>query len=383
MSTRITQHNEDLEQLMRISQQTKLALLNQTFDGLFSRNETFTRPHPINGTRIALEIEHRGLCEDIPQNKEVVFRRRKVLKDKCERSRKQLKEYYDELLKETAKTEDASLGKRKVNGIGVPEASVDPADLMQLLAPHQLGNFPSTEGAAEKRLQAINDPSLFEEKRVLEMGCGDGAFLHEVAREYKNCYLKGVDADSKLIELAASRTRTCKDDNQTQKEIPDLDWVPICFRNRSKQKILTVNRVEKQSDSTEAKGPVNPVFETENIIKDITKYRYEQFDTLVCLSVMKWVHLNWGDQGLTRLFLKMYNSLKVGGRLVIDIHNWKSYKKRKKTLIAFAYQYSAISIKPKGILERLYRLGFELEREIPLGYETQLKRPIYILKKTT
>lgn len=103
---------------------------------------------------------------------------------------------------------------------------------------------------------------------------------------------------------------------------------------------------------------------------------------MVCLSVLKWVHLNFGDAGLTRLFLKIYNSLLVGGKLILDIHSWKSYKKKKNLCQAFQYTFSTISIKPKGILDRLLHLGFDMERVVRPSYDTPLKRPIYILRKT-
>ena len=410
-----TIHNEDIHQLIKLSQQSKFALLTRTFEKLYAARESFLQPPSINGTRIALEIEHRGLGEDRAENKTQVFRKRRFLKDKCERGRRQQKEYYEELLRDTARSDSSGLGKRKVNEIGVPEDSIEPSDLIHCLAPHQLGNYPSVPGMAEKRLRAIADPSLFEGKRVLELGCGDGALVHEIVREYKNCYLKGVDADSKLIELAACRARTCGGERPGDRSMPDLDKIPICFRNRSKREFLSHFRSAAESlpTSHESSSPERPkpVFETENIIKDITKYKHCQFDTVVCLSVAKWIHLNWGDRGLYRLLLKFYNSLKIGGRLVFDIHNWKSYKRMKRTerkqtraekrigpkaatgsekaggrqkreiIKTFAYQYSAIAIKPKGILDRLYKLGFELEREIPLGFETELKRPIYILRK--
>ena len=45
-------------------------------------------------------------------------------------------------------------------------------------------------------------------------------------------------------------------------------------------------------------------FRTENYIATISTA--EKFDVILCLSTIKYVHLNFGDIGLKALFLKAY-----------------------------------------------------------------------------
>jgi len=45
-------------------------------------------------------------------------------------------------------------------------------------------------------------------------------------------------------------------------------------------------------------------FKTENYILNSEHTQQAQFDVILCLSTIKWIHLNNGDTGLKTLFLK-------------------------------------------------------------------------------
>lgn len=393
-------NNSILQKLMTYSQTVpfpvKLPIedlsgsLEQSFLQEIVRNNPslFQRPMPIGGIRTAVEVEHRGLGEEKRQDNGLALRKRRFLQEQSETNRRERRNYYDQLLKELSKSSGV-LGKRTsegtgFNALGVPGLSVTPEELREKAQTFELGNYPTSPEVAQTRLQALNDESLFNGCRVLDFGCSDGSLLFEIAKAYKPCYLKGVDADSKLIESAASKARETtsleKSNRNQQSNFRDVSWVPLCFQSRCRASLTIPDRLSRRSVAL-PKDKIAPVFELENVIANITKYRLEQFDTLICLSLTKWIHLNWGDPGLMRLLLKIYNSLKIGGRLILDIHDWKSYKKKKNFSSTFQYTFCTISIKPRYILERLYKLGFEKEREIDYGYETDLKRPIFILRK--
>lgn len=53
-------------------------------------------------------------------------------------------------------------------------------------------------------------------------------------------------------------------------------------------------------------------------------------DTILCLSVTKWVQLNWGDEGLERLFKRVHHLLRPGGIFVLEPQPWKSYRQALK-----------------------------------------------------
>lgn len=62
----------------------------------------------------------------------------------------------------------------------------------------------------------------------------------------------------------------------------------------------------------------------------------QKYDTILCLSMTKWIHINFGDLGIKRLFKKMCSNLNPGGYLILEPQEWRSYKKNKRFSKEFA-----------------------------------------------
>lgn len=113
---------------------------------------------------------------------------------------------------------------------------------------------------------------------------------------------------------------------------------------------------------------------------------YQLFDTILCLSVSKWIHLNEGDAGLLNLFQVCFDLCAPGGRVVFEYQPWKSYKNKRNVSDRTREIFPTIQIRPEAFEDILTeRFKFTVEARLgpnltdARGYD----RPILILLKPT
>ena len=104
----------------------------------------------------------------------------------------------------------------------------------------------------------------------------------------------------------------------------------------------------------------------------------------MALSITKWIHLNWGDEGMKRFFKRIFCHLKPGGRFILETQTFESYYKRAKTLPMLKENYKKIEFKPDQFKDYLLKeIGFETCEDLGVlkanakGFE----RPLQIFKK--
>lgn len=118
----------------------------------------------------------------------------------------------------------------------------------------------------------------------------------------------------------------------------------------------------------------------QSLCRDCAKY-----DLVLCLSVTKWIHLNYGDQGMRLTFKKIFNQLRPGGKLILELQNWPSYKKKKKMTEQIFENYKSINFSPSNFADFLLSQEVGFSHYYTLGVTQHLskgfKRPIYLFVK--
>lgn len=213
------------------------------------------------------------------------------------------------------------------------------------------------------RLSALmNYADLFNGKELLDIGCNDGSLTIALAKRFSINFIVGIDIDAKLIARARNNVTL-----ETQ-----------AIQNNNDKNVT----IETKFPQNIAFKQFNYVLSNDNLL-DLEEPRY---DTILCLSVTKWIHLNFGDDGLTRAFKRMHRSLKENGTLILEAQNWNSYKRRKTLTPEINVHFKNIKLRPEHFHEYLLssEVGFVSSHAIELSAEHSaegFKRPIIAYTK--
>jgi hypothetical protein len=113
-----------------------------------------------------------------------------------------------------------------------------------------------------------------------------------------------------------------------------------------------------------------------------------RFDVVCCFSTSKWIHLNWGDEGLQRLFVRAHACLRPGGLFLLEPQPWSSYRKRAGLTPLIKRNYGTIRLRPEGFCAYLTSeaVGFASARPIEVAYGEEVgdnfrRRPLIVCEK--
>lgn len=270
----------------------------------------------------------------------------------------------------------------------------------------QYGNYckyygyrnPSCE---DVRLRVLK-PEWFQGRDVLDLGCNVGHLTLSIACKWGPARMVGLDIDPRLIHSARQNIRHYLSEElrlqaQTSEGDPGTEGEEgtITVRKRSCfPASLTASRGPIAAPQVPLDGadtsvfPNNVVFVTGNYVLDrdeLVDAQRPEYDVVLCFSLTKWVHLNWGDEGLKRMFRRIYRHLRPGGILVLEPQPWSSYCKRKSLTETIYKNYFRIQLKPEQFSSYLTspEVGFSSYELVATPNNTSrgFQRPVYLFHK--
>ncbi|KAK9148579.1 hypothetical protein Scep_007336 [Stephania cephalantha] len=224
----------------------------------------------------------------------------------------------------------------------------------------------------------------FEGKDCLDIGCNQGILTINIAKSYCCRSMVGVDIDSFLVENAywnlkrmskresITRQSSNVSDSEFSEEVHECGIGSRTAFSGSEKGAVLNDLLERVS------------FRKENFVKELYQ-ESEAYDTILCLSVTKWIHLNWGDDGLITLFANIWRLLRLGGILLLEPQPWKSYQKNYQVSETASLNYHNIQFHPSLFQEILLdKVGFRMVENITErlpGSAAGFDRPIFAFQK--
>ncbi|XP_015275810.1 PREDICTED: 7SK snRNA methylphosphate capping enzyme [Gekko japonicus] len=243
----------------------------------------------------------------------------------------------------------------------------------------------------DTRLRVMR-PEWFQGKEVLDVGCNVGHLTLSVAKKWGPRRMVGVDIDGALIHSARQNIRhylSAELQQQTSSNnegtgLPKKTFPVSLMASRGP---IAAPRVPQEgADATVF--PNNVIFVKGNYVlerEELLEAQKPEYDVILCLSLTKWVHLNWGDEGLKRLFKRLFRHLRPGGILVLEPQAWASYGKRKNLTETTCRNFHRIKLKPDQFPSYLTspEVGFSSYELVatPRHSSKGFQRPIYLFHK--
>ncbi|GCB82382.1 hypothetical protein scyTo_0022660, partial [Scyliorhinus torazame] len=217
----------------------------------------------------------------------------------------------------------------------------------------QYGNYTKyygyrNPGRCEDPRLGVFKPDWFRGKDILDLGCNAGHLTLSIAKDLKPSRIVGVDIDGGLVHSARQNIRhflsqdmlPSQGDGQVKRRFP-LSLTKCKGPIAAPPVVVDRCVPEFPNNVTFIQG--NYVLEKDELLAT----QRPEYDVILCLSLTKWIHLNWGDQGLKRMFKRIFRHLRPGGIFILEPQPWSSYGKRRKLTETIYKNYYQIMFKPE------------------------------------
>ena len=270
-------------------------------------------------------------------------------------------------------------------------------------AKFQYGNYNRYYGyrleGSDPRLQYL-DPDWFRGKDVLDIGCNVGEVTMAIARDMLPTSITGIDIDPTLISKArkmisqyanrkvpsamATPNPGIPEPPKTERFFPQS--LPVMYGPLDPTTSETVQQPQfPLVTAAPSLFPHNLKFLCDNYVlesDDLLEFAQPEFDAILCLSTTKWMHLNFGDEGLKRAFKRMFAQLRPNGVLVLEPQGLPSYSKKAKKINAVTKEnFKNMKFFPAHFVEYLInQVGFTGGDVLAVPEHSALgfRRPIHV-----
>lgn len=100
------------------------------------------------------------------------------------------------------------------------------------------------------------------------------------------------------------------------------------------------------------------------------------------LSVVKWIHLNNGDEGLVEFFTRVFTTLHPNGRFILEAQPWESYQKAARLSTELKESYEKLTIRPDEFERILLEdIGFTSVEKLLDDSGKGFKRPLHVYRR--
>ena len=148
--------------------------------------------------------------------------------------------------------------------------------------------------------------SYLDDKDVLDLGCHQGMIANDIYLLSNFKSYVGCDIDHSLIRKAIKQVSDTLIVHKYKLPIPISKYLTL----EDRKMLLNNNNIQFN-------------------YADIMKYKINHsFDVVLCLGLIKWIHLEHTDIGLKQFLVKVYNLLNNSGVFVLELHDIDSYWKK-------------------------------------------------------
>ncbi|MES1906126.1 MAG: hypothetical protein MHPSP_003724 [Paramarteilia canceri] len=229
----------------------------------------------------------------------------------------------------------------------------------------------------DHRLQLIQSEWI-DEKSILDVGCNSGCFTLDLALKFSPKYIVGIDIDQTLIEKAKLNKQKLIENVEKNSDNNISVVFPVSVQQSQRHVLIPKSPEYTRSDSVH--------FFCSNFF-DIYQGNDNNatFDTIIAFSITKWIHLNWGDEGIVDFFERCYKMLNKSGVLLLEVQPFISYRKKRNIHPEIRANYDKIKLRPfdfESILAK--QIGFDRVFEIKIAGSAEsngFERPLLVAKK--